>query len=117
MALTLAGRSYLRLVGQMCSNGWRLELIYLALPSVEMSMLRVAERVTHGGHDIPQKDITRRFSRSLHNLFENFSYRVNRCTCFMNHGECPVLVFEQCGNERNIIHEHYYQLLLKEASR
>ncbi|GAB4260913.1 MAG: hypothetical protein Kow0065_11310 [Methylomicrobium sp.] len=49
---TLAGRTYLRLVKRLCADGWRVEMIYLALPSVEMSKLRVAERVAHGGHNI-----------------------------------------------------------------
>jgi len=42
---TLAGRSYLRLVNRLRVQGWSVELIYLALPSMEMSKLRVAERV------------------------------------------------------------------------
>ncbi len=45
---TLAGRTYLRLIERLKSDGWQVELIYLALPSVEMSKLRVAERVAHG---------------------------------------------------------------------
>ena len=43
---TLAGRGYLKLIHRLQTNGWRVELIYLALPSAEMSRLRVAERVT-----------------------------------------------------------------------
>jgi predicted ABC-type ATPase len=93
------------------------ELIYLALPSVEMSKLRVAERVAHGGHNIPVEDIGRRFPRSLRHLLNDFSHRVNSCTCFMNDGESPVLVFEQCGNDREIVHDNYYQLLLEEAKQ
>lgn len=54
---TLAGRSYLRLVERLRQLGWRVELIDLALPSAEMSALRVAERVAHGGHSIPLADI------------------------------------------------------------
>ena len=114
---TLAGRSYLRLIQRLHTGGWRVELIYLALPSVEMSMLRVAERVAHGGHNIPISDIERRFPRSLHHLLNEFSHRVDACTCFMNNGESPVLVFEQNGNDRNIVHDDYYQLLLKESKQ
>jgi predicted ABC-type ATPase len=95
---------------------WQVELIYLALPSVEMSKLRVAERVAHGGHNIPLRDIERRFPRSLHNLLNDFSHRVARCLCFMNDGDTPVLVFEQNGESRDILHDEYYQLLQKEAA-
>lgn len=65
---TLAGRTHLRLVERLRQQSWRVELIYLALPSPEMSALRVAERVAHGGHNIPQPDIQRRFPRSLRHL-------------------------------------------------
>lgn len=57
---TLAGRVYLRLVERLHRDGWRVELICLALPSAEMSILRVAERVAHGGYAIPVADIERR---------------------------------------------------------
>lgn len=112
---TLAGRTYLRLVERLRADGWRVELIYLALPSVEMSKLRVAERVAHGGHNIPVEDIERRFPRSLNHLLNDFSHRADSCTCFMNDGESPVLVFEQRGDDRIIVHDDYYQLLLEEA--
>lgn len=113
----MAGRTYLRLVERLRADGWRVELICLALPSVEMSKLRVAERVAHGGHNIPVADIERRFPRSLNHLLNDFSQRVDSCTCFMNDGENPVVVFEQRGSERNIVHDDYYQLLLEEAKR
>lgn len=114
---TLAGRTYLRLVARMRRDGWRVELIYLALPSVEMSKLRVAERVAHGGHNIPIADIERRFPRSLRHLLDDYSHCVDSCTCFMNGGESPVLVFEQRGNNRDIVHDDYYQLLVEEGKR
>jgi len=112
---TLSGRSYLHLIKRLRDTGWRVELIYLALPSVEMSKLRVAERVAHGGHNIPVQDIERRFPRSLNNLFHLFSHAVDRCICFMNDGEDPVLLFEQNGENREIAHNMYYQQLLKET--
>lgn len=73
---TLAGRSYLKLIKRLRKSGWQVELIFLGLPSLEMSKAHVAERVKHGGHHIPTKDIKRRFSRSLNNLFSDFSSAV-----------------------------------------
>ena len=63
-----SGHSYLKLIRRLRSDGWRVELIYLALPNVALSRQRVAERVLHGGHNIPVVDIERRFPRSLDNL-------------------------------------------------
>ena len=80
-----------------------------------MSKARVAERVLHGGHNIPTKDIERRFARSLYNLFTDFSYAVNDCSCFMNTNDETTLIVEQQGEQRNIVHDNFYQHLLKEA--
>jgi len=112
---TLSGRSYLNLVKRLQKHGWEVELIYLALPSLEMSKMRVLERVVHGGHNIPAKDIERRFPRSLHNLLVNFSFTVNNCVCFMNESKQPVLVFEQTGVIRSVIHNEYFKLLKEKA--
>ena len=112
---TLSGRSYLKLINRLQKQGWQVELVYLALPSVEMSKLRVAERVAHGGHNIPLKDIMRRFPRSLQNVLGNFSHQADRTRCFMNSGDTPELVFEQKNDNRTIIHESYYHRLLKES--
>jgi predicted ABC-type ATPase len=105
------------MVDRLRRDGWRVDLIYLALPSAEMSRLRVAERVAHGGHAIPEADIERRFPRSLRHLLNDFSQRVDRCICFMNDGENPELVFEQCGDQRDILRADHYQLLLEKAER
>jgi len=112
---TLSGRGYLSLVKRLLDTGWRVELVYLALPSVEMSRLRVAERVSHGGHNIPLKDIQRRFPRSLHNLLTLYAPSVTRARCFMNAGGTPEPVFEQTGQERHILNDHHYNRLVKEA--
>ncbi len=114
---TLAGRGYLRLIRRLRADGWRVELIYLALPSVELSRLRVAERVRHGGHDIPAKDIERRFPRSLRNLLDLYSVAVDACQRLINPGQEPELVFEQRGDSRTVVHPGYYQRLIQEAKR
>ena len=113
---TLAGKTYLKLIRRLKNAGWRVELIYLALPSMEMSKMRVAERVAHGGHNIPIKDIERRFQRSLQHLLVDFSELADNTHCFMNSGHIPQLVFEQNGDSRNIINSDLYHQLLQEAN-
>lgn len=112
---TISGRGHLKLINRLRKDGWQVELIYLALPNVETSKFRVAERVSHGGHSIPERDIVRRFPRSLINLFTLFSPAVDRCVCLMNDTKEPVLIFEQQGEHRDIHQEAYFQLLSKEA--
>jgi predicted ABC-type ATPase len=109
---TLSGRTYLKLIRRLRSQGWRVELIYLALPSPDISRQRVAERVSHGGHNIPLADIQRRFPRSLTNLLDHFSAEVDFCQCFMNNNQTPELVFEQQGQSRTTFNTEQYQILI-----
>lgn len=112
---TLSGKSYLRLVERLRLDGWRTELMYLALPNVELSKMRVAERVAHGGHDIPSDAIERRFPRSLRNLLDHYSAAVSRTRCFYNAAQVPELIFEQEGADRRVLNDELFQLLLQEA--
>jgi len=92
---TLAGRGYLRLIDRLQADGWVVQLFYLALPDAIMSKQRVAERVSHGGHHIPDADIERRYPRSLKNLFNAYSMKVDQCRCYLNAGFPPQKIFEQ----------------------
>lgn len=113
---TLSGRGYLRLVRRLRSSGWRVELLYLALPNVELSRLRVAERAAHGGHSIAPEDIARRFPRSLRNLFDLYAAAVDEAACFLNSGPSPEIVFVQQHGERTILQPLVYHQLVKAAS-
>ncbi len=108
---TLSGQGYLRLIENLRNDDWHVELIYLALPTVDMSIERVAERVKHGGHNIPLKDIERRFPRSARNLLLKYSHLVNECTCIMSVNETPELIFIQKQDERTVVNEEHYQRL------
>ena len=114
---TLSGRGYLRLVRRLRSAGWRVELLYLALPNVEMSRLRVAERVAHGGPSIAPEDIDRRFPRSLRNLLDVYSSAVDHARCLLNSGPLPEIVFVQDGDKRTVFSQTVYDQLVKEACR
>jgi predicted ABC-type ATPase len=101
---TLAGKGYLRLIDRLQDLGWTVELYYLALPDPAMSKSRVAERVAHGGHHIPAADIERRYPRSLRNLLNDYSMKVDECRCYMNADFPPHRVFE-CFGEDVIVQE------------
>ncbi len=66
---TLAGRSYVRLLKEMKQGGYRIVLFFLWLPSADLAVARVANRVRQGGHNIPEPVIRRRFDAGLRNLF------------------------------------------------
>jgi predicted ABC-type ATPase len=66
---TLSSRTFALFLTRCKAQGYQVHIYYVALPSAELATQRVALRVKMGGHNIPRDDITRRFQRSLHNLF------------------------------------------------
>ncbi|WP_310820825.1 zeta toxin family protein [Stratiformator vulcanicus] len=67
---TLSGRTYAKRIVEWKANGYRVELLFLTLSTVEEAVLRVRQRVLHGGHNIPEETIRRRYRRGL----DNFDY-------------------------------------------
>jgi predicted ABC-type ATPase len=65
---TFAGNTYIKLMREAKSRGWLVVLIYIGIDNPNMNVLRVADRVKLGGHDVPREDILRRYDRSLANL-------------------------------------------------
>src|SRR3954452_457766 len=50
---TLAGRGYVKTLGEMKMAGYRLVLFFLWLPTADLAVARVANRVHQGGHGVP----------------------------------------------------------------
>jgi predicted ABC-type ATPase len=62
---TLATLIYTQKIPRWRAFGYSVSLIYLRLPSVEASIVRVRRRVEAGGHGIPEETIRRRFDKSV----------------------------------------------------
>lgn len=69
---TLCGNSIINNIMLAKQLGYRVELHYVGLDSVEIAKERIAYRVAHGGHGIPDKDVERRFWESGQHLVEVF---------------------------------------------
>ncbi len=65
---TLASRGIARFLIQAKAEGYIVRMGYVTLARPELSVLRVAQRVSRGGHDIPKDVIVRRYWRSLVNF-------------------------------------------------
>ena len=65
---TLAARSYAPWLKALQADGYQVHLLFLWLPSAEMAVARVAERVRAGGHDVAEATIRRRYALGLANL-------------------------------------------------
>ena len=56
------------LLRRAAATGYAVVLFFIGLDSENTSIQRVAQRVTHGGHDVPDEKIRSRYQRTLSNL-------------------------------------------------
>ena len=91
---TMSGRIYLQKIPRWQSEGYIVKLFFLQLPSPEMAIARVRQRVAAGGHNIPESVIRRRFDAGLHNLTHFYKMLVDEWVLYDNSGDEPVLLKE-----------------------
>lgn len=101
---TLSGRTYLRLIRKLKADAWAVNLVYLWVPTVELSIARVAERVENGGHHIPRDVIVRRYTRSIQNLLSNYMPLCDFVECLDNSGQEPVVMYTK-NEDGFIVHD------------
>jgi predicted ABC-type ATPase len=83
---TLASRSFAPWLHAQRAVGYRAHLLFLSLPSVDLALARVAERVRAGGHDVPAPVVRRRFASGLKNFFGLYANIVDSWQLFDNSG-------------------------------
>jgi predicted ABC-type ATPase len=65
---TLTGYTIVSNIKEAKANGFKVDLYYIGLSSIELSMRRVLQRLSNGGHGISDKDLMRRYTSSFENL-------------------------------------------------
>jgi len=67
---TLCGASIIQNIKLAKSLGYKIELHYVGVASVDIAKERIAYRVSQGGHGIPDADVERRYTESFNCLKE-----------------------------------------------
>jgi predicted ABC-type ATPase len=100
---TLSGRIYSRLIPEWQGRGYTIKLFFLQLPTPEMAIARVRQRVAAGGHNVPEGVIRRRFAAGL----ANFNQLTSR---WWTSGFCTTIqVTSHCGWQKDSRHERREQ--------
>lgn len=89
---TLSGKGYMRKITLWQQLGYQVKLWFLSLPSEDIAISRVAERVVQGGHNIPEQVIRRRFKSGLENFHERYSKVVDSWALYDNYLRPPKLI-------------------------
>jgi predicted ABC-type ATPase len=70
---TLASRTFAPWLGTLAEGGYQVHVLYVWLENAELAIERVRQRVSKGGHHVPDDVVARRYRRSMTNFW--FRYR------------------------------------------
>ena len=84
---TLSGTAHASRLTRLRARGYEIIIIFLKLNSAQLAKRRVASRVRQGGHNVPAKDIERRFDRGLKNFQEIYRALADSWVIYNNSGE------------------------------
>ena len=110
---TLSGKLYVNLFKSLKKKGYKIHIFFLWIPDVDLAVSRIKSRVAQGGHDVPTRDILRRFSRSIWNFFKIYQSFADSWMLFNNAGPSPVLIAERKNTKIRIIDEHSYENIVE----
>ncbi len=89
---TLSGRGFARMIPLWQKEGYLVKLFFLRLPTPEIAIARVRQRVLLGGHDVPEKTIRRRFYSGWRNFQLIYRDMVDDWVVYDSSGGKPVLI-------------------------
>jgi predicted ABC-type ATPase len=89
---TLSGLVYLTRLRRWKAAGYRIEIVFLRLPSPRLALRRIATRVKQGGHDVPRADVLRRFTRGWNNFQTTYRPLADAWALYDNSGRKPRLL-------------------------
>lgn len=109
---TLSGRTHLRLFRDLEKKGYKVHLFFLWVPAPELSLRRIKNRVSAGGHDVPEADVLRRFNRSILNFFRVYAAEASTWMLFDNSDSSPVLAARRKNGEIIVEDRRVYEKII-----
>ncbi len=91
---TLSGRRYAQLIPEWKTAGYTTVIVFLELPTADLAVQRVADRVQQGGHHIPEAVIRRRFASGKANFHEVYKPLADAWKHYDSSGHRPHLLAE-----------------------
>ncbi|MHB8503653.1 MAG: zeta toxin family protein [Candidatus Acidiferrales bacterium] len=114
---TLPGKGHLKVVRGLKKRGYEVHIFYLWVPSAELALSRVRERVLRGGHNIPEGVVRRRFERSIQNFLLRYSALADRWILFDNAGAEPKIMVTARNGQLRIIDARRYNEIVASHER
>jgi predicted ABC-type ATPase len=96
---TLASRSFAPRICRLLQSAYECHLVFLWLPSADLAVARVADRVRLGGHAVPEQTVRRRYRAGLRNFFELYQPLTTTWRMYDNSTHEPRLIASGSGTE------------------
>jgi predicted ABC-type ATPase len=110
---TLSGKTYAPWIGELKKQGFLFSLFFLWLPSADMAIDRVKDRVRRGGHDIPEETIRRRYEGGLKNFFRLYAPMADFFKFYNNSNpKRPRLIAEKNGTMLDVKERRQWESIL-----
>ena len=110
---TLSGKSYANILKKLKVREYKLHLFFLWIPNSQLAIARIKERTLRGGHDVPSKDVRRRFTRSMVNLFRLYQPLLDSWMIFNNSGIIPVIIAKNIDGNLIVSDEQLFNKIIK----
>ncbi len=113
---TLASKTYIHTIHKAKELNYQVTLVYFWLNTPEQAIDRVKQRVSKGGHNIPEEVIRRRYFAGIKNLMNRYLPVVDNCLIMNNSLDSPTLIAKKKENLLSLHQQSDWDMLLKIAS-
>jgi predicted ABC-type ATPase len=100
---TLSSRTFVPFLCKLIDSGYRIHLAFFWVPSPELNIIRVEDRLRRGGHFIKEEDIRRRYTRSISNFFNLYRPLPIEWDFFDNSGVDPERIARGFSSETRAV--------------
>ena len=112
---TLSGKSYANLLAGLKDKGYALHLFFLWIPSPDLAVARIKDRVAEGGHHVPAEDVRRWFVRGIRNFFKLYESMLDSWILFDNSKAKPHLIAKRRNGHDEIMDKELFVKIQKAA--
>lgn len=113
---TCAGRAHVQRLCRCRELGYRFILIFLWLPSADIALARVAQRVANGGHGIPRDVVIRRYAAGIRNMRHAYLPLADVAFVYDNAQSPPLLIAEKRSNMPFTVRDSARWKLIEDAT-
>ncbi len=106
---TMSGVTYLKYFKMLKEKNYKIHIFFLWIPSSQLAIARVKDRVSQGGHNVPLKDIKRRFERCTRKFFKEYRPLANKWILFNNEGIKPQIIAKKQNAHIDIIDQSLFE--------